>query len=74
MAQTFTWTGQSGTVYEFELHELSQNWQNQPKLFVEDELSAIYIFSRLETKGYLHIYIGQASDLNKRITKKSSQV
>ena len=74
MTQMCTWKGQSGTVYEFKVHELSQNWQNQSKLFAENGLSAIYIFSRLEANKYLAIYIGQASDLNKRLTKNHHKI
>jgi hypothetical protein len=56
---TVTWTGKSGTAYEFEIYELGQ---------IFNPVSGVYIFCRpLGLMAYTALYVGEAQSLYDRL-------
>ena len=58
MADIVRWTGNSGSVYDFELYPISTDF---------NPIGACYIFTkRMNTGDWQDIYIGQTQDLSER--------
>ena len=57
---TATWTGASGTKYEYTIHPVNEVWNDVP---------GNYIFARYNpnTRRYEALYIGQTSSLKNRL-------
>ena len=61
MTVDVNWLGQSGQTYTFQLHEIGAVFESVP---------GVYIFARFDGDELTPIYVGEAEDLEDRLTTK----